>query len=237
MITISNLFVDTDEQIIEDITVCCINKYGESFLEDVLRFLDTDNITEIDNYFDREFSIVWEGISKSDKFSGSEQVQIEKDLKDAADMGTDQERRWGGKRHSEIRKLTHRMSKNKVGRAIVKGVRRIAYGTKLGRKIVRKHAEKIKDQAGIHANKAIRHGKAATRLAFLNKKLQRDGSSNSKVSTKSYSVAKKAGSEAAKSRKMDRAALQLQRNARMVEKKQAAKKAAKQSSKLKFAHV
>lgn len=232
MIPISKLFEDPDEQLIEDLTVYCINKYGNSFLESVLRFFETDTITEVEGYFDKEFDSLFEIVKPTDKFKDRDINDATNDMNDSAEMGKEREVRWHGKRYSDIRKLTHRMSKSKVGKAIVKGVRKAAYGTKLGRRIVRRHAAKVQRQADKHIAKARRHGKAATRLKFEELKRKDDiGVKTSdiryKLRDKAHSQALKAGNEGTRGKKIDRTAHQLRRNADLVEKKQKAKKAVK----------
>jgi len=227
MIPISHLFIDLDEQMIEDLTVCCYYKYGDAFLESLIPFFETGVITEMSKYYDSELTVLNEALSREDI------DKIKSNVKDNLEAGKDFSKKVFGKR-PDFRELTHRMSKNKVGRAIVKGIRKVAYGTKIGRKLVRKYADRVEKSADKDIKKAEKRGKEAikreTKAHSMAKEFGKRPSKENilhgiraKVSAGTEGMF--AGSSVQNARKKLRQSHQLRRNAEFIKKKQREAKA------------
>jgi len=238
MVPISNLFIDLNEQIIEDLTVCCFDKYGESFLESLEPFFESGDTTQIDIYFNRELNTLFEAVG--DDLNNKEKVEAGWELKDAMKDGAKQI----GKR-TPGRNITHALSKSKIGRAIVKGLRRVAYGTRTGRKFVRRHAARLERRSKENIKGGKKTLKNTLKSKAEEKKADRNISEPGNIG-KSWGMGfaaqlggMTAGLQGQRAKTQARMAHQLRRNANWAEKKQKVKKEAKARSANtpKFAHA
>jgi len=226
MIPISELFIDPDEQLIEDLTIHCFYKYGDCFLESIIPFFESGIMTEMEEYFDKEYNALFE----VEEFDDEDKREVRKNVKDSIKSGRKASESLTGKRRG-IRKITNQLSKSKIGRAVVKGVRRVAYGTKLGRKVVRKYADVVDKMASPEMTKAGQHGKESLRAALRAKGISKNttlGNLGNLGAAMSYNMAsdahgRNAGVYAHQASKKLRQAHQLRRNADFIEKKQKAK--------------
>jgi len=241
MIPISYVFEDQDERLIEELTIKCFYKYGDAFLESLIPFFETGAMTEMESYFDKEYSTLFE-VEK--EFDDEMKAKVKARVKDSIKAGRDYSENITGKRQG-IRKLTHRMSKSKIGRAIVKAVRRVGYGTKIGRKIVRKHAAKVNQSATDNINTAGRYGKEAVRRGLVGEKIGKPpkgqgfrnaedlfararASADQKMASDKFGKA--AGVAAHQASKKLRQSHQLNRNADFIAKRKQEKARAKRSN-------
>lgn len=135
MLSISTMFEEEYSELekqIEEISFQCTKLYGDNFVEAAIKYLEEDNYSEIDVYFESYSSLVELKVPY---------VDVKKAYDDVKNIA----RKEAGKKpkRSLIRSATNMMYKNKIGRAIVRGIRKAGYGTKLGRKIM-KTAGKIR---------------------------------------------------------------------------------------------
>jgi len=134
MIPISYLFEDDNMQLIENWTVYCIEKYGEPFLESLIPFFEDGDTTIMEQYYNESGQILFE--AKADlKMSASGFNRIKQAIRNSrSNVGK-------YKREGLFKKATDRLSKSKVGKAIVKGVKSVAYGTRAGKKVMSAYAK------------------------------------------------------------------------------------------------
>lgn len=224
MIPISYVFEDQDEKLIEDLTIQCFHKYGDAFLESLIPFFETGVMTEMESYFDKEVNTLFE-IDEEEYIK----AKVKEDVKESVKRGKKASEALTGKRRG-IRKLTHRMSKNKVGRAIIKGIRKVAYGTKLGRKIVRKHADITRKLADVNIKNANTAAKTSIKTGFVAKGLARQGkiADAMRYGMASDKFGREAGIHGHQASKKLRQAHQQDRNAKYIKSRQANKVKMKQ---------
>ena len=231
MIPISNLFEDYDEQMVEDLTIQCFYKYGNRFLESLIPFFESGIMTEMDNYFSHELTMLFEVGDLSDY----DIKKMKDSIKHSMNIGKKANEQTLGKR-SDFRELTHRMSKSKIGRAVVKGVRKVAYGTKLGRKLVRKYADRVDKKASEGIKKTAELGKSAIQKEATATRIAKEMGKNPTIGGIKQAIHLKwgatddgmlAGSTGYSAKKKLRQAHQLRRNANFIEKNQQKAKSAK----------
>jgi len=188
MIRLSYMFDDPYEKLIEDLTVICCRKYGDPFLESVILYFENNDSSQLQAYFENEYSILYEAeeddekerekerkrrsnlfrpVPKADDLARSE-TAIKNRIKSEAPTSIEQIRQGADYKSGKTtlgRKLSSAMYKNPTGKAIVKGVRTAAYGTDLGRKVVGKYADYKDTTAQWRKNLA---GKSAEKAMISN---------------------------------------------------------------------
>ena len=134
MITVSYLFENEDMRVLEDWTAYCIKKYGTPFLESLLPFFEGGDITIMEQYYEESGQLLFE--AKADMRIGGMRQARAKDL-----LKNTRKEVKSYKPKSLFSKATARLSKNQVGKAIIKNVKALAYSTVSGRKLMGAYAK------------------------------------------------------------------------------------------------
>lgn len=203
------------ENYVENLTVVCCKIYEDEFVDAALKYLEEDNHSILDIYFESHIEVLNElqvNVTKDDiEFA---KKHVKEKLKEASKKPV-------GK--SLIRKLTSKMYKNRIGRAIVKGVRRAGYGTKLGRSVMSKYADLKTGMAAGHKKVGNIFAKEGGKAAAIGKSLERDIVSNAlhgkNIKDARDNFIKAAGAAGQRARSSMKASNQTMRNLNMTGKK------------------
>jgi hypothetical protein len=204
------------EDYIENLTVACCETYQDEFVDAAVKYLEEDDHSILDVYFESHSEVLNElkvNISKEDVEAAKKHVKEK--LKESAKQPV---------KKSLIRKLTSKMYKNKVGRAIVKGIRKAGYGTKLGRKVMGKYADVKQAMAKGHSEMGKKFTKSAGQYGAMAKGLERDVIGNALYGDTAKnardSFVKAAGAAGQRARSSMKAANQTKRNLKMTGKRE-----------------
>lgn len=186
MITVSYLFDNEDMRLLEDWTAYCIKKYGTPFLESLLPFFEGGDTTIMEQYYEESGEILFE--AQADLRAGGIRYTRAKQLasKNRKDVKS-------YKHNSLFKKATEGLSKNQIGRSIIKNVKKLAYNTAPGRKLMGAYAKYRDLKGGLiqkGANRVEKEGLLGAHRAGLKGKTK-SGLSDDLIKASGY-MAKKA---------------------------------------------
>jgi hypothetical protein len=199
MLTVSNLFEDASaideyliedthlEEFVEDVSFYCASVYQDDFIEAAIKYIEEDDQSDLEIYFESGCELIMEGVKSTNINMGDIEGARARFRKVA-------EKHAKGPKRTLVRKITNRLYKNKIGRAIVRGIRKAGYGTKLGRKVMAKVGQ-MRDKGSLKNYKtSMNLAKLAGKTMTVAQALKR----NPKASKFQKAVFKKAGDIQAK---------------------------------------
>lgn len=178
MIRLSYMFDDPYEKLIENLTVSCYQRYGDLFLESVILYFENNDVSQLQVYFENEYSVLYEAeedeeekkkvrpgrplspVVATAKDLERSETAIKNRLRSESPTPIDQIRQGADYKsgHTSLgRKLAKQAYKHPTGKAIVKGIRKAAYGTDLGRKAMGAYADLKDKNVDWRKNLAAKH--------------------------------------------------------------------------------